>query len=200
MPNNKVSKKEASVPVKSYDLREVQGISSFLKIPAGVSVRVNSNMIYVKGKVEESREIREREVKITVEENQLKFSTKRDNKIARKIIGTLKAHIKNSFKGVTEGHVYRLKICSGHFPMNVSVSKNDFIIKNFIGEKVPRVMRINQRANVRVEGDYVIVESSNKEVAGQTAAQIETLTKRAGYDTRVFEDGIYITNKDGKEI
>ena len=103
-------------------------------------------------------------------------------------------------KGALNGYRYTLKICSGHFPMSVSVGNNQLIVKNFLGEKVPRVLKLKAGADVKVEGDLIVVESSNKEIAGQVGASIELLTRRTKYDTRIFQDGIWITSKDGKEL
>ena len=122
------------------------------------------------------------------------------SKVKKKLINSYAAHVKNMIKGGLEGHKYMLKICSGHFPMNVSVNKNEFTVKNFLGEKVPRVLKLKEGATVKVEGDKIIVESASKETAGQISADIEQLTRRTRYDLRVFQDGIYITDKDGKEI
>jgi large subunit ribosomal protein L6 len=83
--------------------------------------------------------------------------------------------------------------------MNVSVSNKKLIIKNFFGEKIPREVKL-KNANVKVEGELIYVTSQNKETAGQISADIEQVTRRPGYDTRVFQDGIYIINKDGKEM
>jgi len=47
-------------------------------------------------------------------------------------------------RGVTEGYTYKLKICSGHFPMNVSLKGDVLEIKNFIGESVPRKLKIKE--------------------------------------------------------
>ena len=52
----------------------------------------------------------------------------------------------------------------------------------------------------KVEGEIVTVNHCDIEVAGQTAADIEQLTRRPGFDPRIFQDGIYITKKDGKNI
>ena len=84
--------------------------------------------------------------------------------------------------------------------MNVSVKDKEFIVKNFFGEKIPRVMKIKEGADVKVEGDMVIVESPDKEIAGQVAADIEQLVRRTRYDIRIFQDGIWIFEKFGKEI
>ena len=53
---------------------------------------------------------------------------------------------------------------------------------------------------MKVEGDNVSVESPDKELAGTTASDIEQLTRRPNFDTRIFQDGIFITSKAGKEI
>ena len=103
-------------------------------------------------------------------------------------------------KGVQKPYVYTLKICSGHFPMNVSVSGEKFIVKNFLGEKTPRILNVKPGVSVKVEGDHITVESADKGLASQVSADIEQLTRRPGFDTRVFQDGCYIIVKDGKEL
>ena len=84
--------------------------------------------------------------------------------------------------------------------MNVSIAGNKFVVKNFLGEKVPRVLQLKQGAEVKIEGDMIYILSPNKETAGQVSADIEQLTRRPGYDSRIFQDGIYIINKDGKQL
>ena len=84
--------------------------------------------------------------------------------------------------------------------MNVSIAGNKFVVKNFLGEKVPRVLQLKQGAEVKIEGDIIHILSPNKETAGQVSADIEQLTRRPGYDSRIFQDGIYIINKDGKQL
>jgi len=84
--------------------------------------------------------------------------------------------------------------------MNVSIDKDIFTVKNFLGEKTPRKLRINAAVKVKIDGKDVYVEGINKELTAQTAASIETLTKIKGRDKRIFQDGIYIVSKAGKEI
>lgn len=84
--------------------------------------------------------------------------------------------------------------------MNVSVEKGNVIVKNFLGEKMARVARILEGSEVKVNGDEIIVTSVNKETAGQTASNIEQCTRVTNKDRRIFQDGIYITQKGGKSV
>jgi len=84
--------------------------------------------------------------------------------------------------------------------MKVSIDKGVFTIRNFLGEKVPRTLKLKENVDVKVDGEMICVKSSDKELAGQTAACIELLTRRPGYDYRVFQDGCFIVNKAGREM
>jgi large subunit ribosomal protein L6 len=173
-----------------------------IEIPEGAEIKIDDSLVTVKGqKGEISRRLVSRKVKLKLEGKEVvifskALSTKREKAVA----GTFRAHIKNMIKGVTEGHVYKLKICSGHFPMNIEVKNDEFIVKNFLGESIPRVLKLKKGIDVKIEGKDIILESTDKELAGQTASSIEELTKRPGFDKRIFQDGIYIYYKDGKEI
>ena len=52
---------------------------------------------------------------------------------------------------------------------------------------------------VKVVGDEIIVTGLNKELVGQTAANIELATRVKKRDIRIFQDGIWIIKKPGKE-
>ncbi len=59
-------------------------------------------------------------------------------------------------------------------------------MQNFLGEKVPRVIKLKQGVDVKIEGQEITVESPDKELAGQTAAAIEQLCKITKRDRRIF--------------
>ncbi len=172
-----------------------------IAVPEGVEVKIEDGIVAVKGsKGECKKSLANPRITIVVKEREVVLSAKNATKREKTGMGSYIAHIKNMIKGVSEGHIYKLKICSGHFPMNVSVSGNQFIVKNFLGEKQPRTLNIKAGADVKVEGDIITVGSCDKELAGQAAAGIENLTKITNRDLRIFQDGIYITEKDGKPI
>ncbi|MBN2454631.1 50S ribosomal protein L6 [Candidatus Woesearchaeota archaeon] len=162
----------------------------------GAEASVAGKIITVKGpKGELTRKIIDPRVKVEVADGKIKFFTAKAGNKERKSIGSLKAHVKNMVKGTKEGHTYKLKICSSHFPMTVTATEKELSVKNFLGEKVPRKLGLHSSVKVKVEGSELIVESTDKEAAGRCAAAIERLTKRVNYDRRIFQDGIYITEK-----
>ncbi len=180
---------------------KVKNYEAELNIPQGTTVTINKPAVKIKGpKGEVERTFREPVLNIQVKESRIIISAKDASRKEKKLVETVAAHIKNILKGVSEGHEYKLKICSGHFPMNVSVAGEKFIIKNFLGEAVPRTLTLKKGADVKVQGEIITVTSANKELAAQVAADIEQLSKVKNRDNRVFQDGIYIISKDGKEM
>jgi len=181
--------------------KETEALEEEIEIPEGIEVKVEGSKIIIKkeGNVLE-RDFSTKKIVYNVQDNKLKFSASRSTRREKKLLGSIMAHVKNMLRGISKNHVYKLQICSGHFPMNVSVSGNEFVIKNFLGETIPRTLKIREGVSVKVDGSNVIVESNNKELAGQTAASIEQLTRVKARDSRIFQDGIYIIEKDGKPI
>ncbi len=170
-------------------------------LPDNVKASYENGVLALKGPNGENKKaFAANETRIKAEKEEITIVYEKSSKRSKKTAKTIKAHIKNMVRGVTEGHAYRLKICSGHFPMNVSIAGNELVIKNFIGEKYPRRARIAPEVNAVVEGQEILIRSTSKEAAAQCAATIEQLTKRTGFDRRVFMDGIFIINKDGKEL
>ncbi len=172
-----------------------------IELPQGIEAKFDNYELSMKGpKGEIKKRLASKQISIIIEKDKIKAESKTTNKKEKKILHTFVAHIKNMIKGAEEGFVYKLKICSGHFPMNVTIKGDSFSVKNLFGEKIPRVVKIRDGSTVKVEGDIITVESINKETAGQMAADIEQLTRRTGFDRRIFQDGIYITEKAGKEL
>ena len=172
-----------------------------VEMPNGVSASYTNKMLTIKGpKGEITRPMKQKLVDVKIENNKITFSSERDNKTNRKMVGSIAAHARNMVRGSQNPHVYTLKICSGHFPMTVAVQGSKFSVKNFLGEKVPRILEIKIGAEVKINGDHITVTSPSKDTAGQVSADIEQLIRRPGFDSRVFQDGIYIINKDGEDL
>jgi len=180
---------------------KVKKLESFIEIPNEIEVSLKNSLLTIKGKKGEIiRSFVNPNIKISLENKKIKFSATNATKREKKLMNCFISHVRNMIRGVSEGHIYKLKICSGHFPMNANVQGKEFIVKNFLGEKYPRKLLLKENVNVKIDGEIITVESCYKELAGQTAADIEQLTKIKGRDLRIFQDGIWIINKDGKDI
>jgi len=172
-----------------------------LDIPQGVEVKIDGALINVKGpKGEVSRKLLHPKIQISVSEGKVILVSKKSTKREKKMIYTFAAHIKNMIKGSEEPFVYKLKICSTHFPMTATVKGEELSVQNYLGESIPRNLKLKQGVNVKIEGTEITIESPNKELAGQTAASIEKLCVIHNRDRRIFQDGIFITSKAGKDI
>jgi len=135
------------------------------------------------------------DVSVTVEDNHVVIEAEADDANTRSTVGTFESHVENMLHGVTEGWTYEMEIFYAHFPMQVTVEDDEVVIENFLGERAPRTVPIRGDTDVQVDGEEITLSGPDKEAVGQTAADIEQLTRVPGKDTRVFQDGVYITQK-----
>ena len=172
-----------------------------IEIPEGITASLENGLVKVKGpKGEVERSFHHPKIKVVLEGKKIVLTAPKSTKREKTILGSYESHIKNMLKGVEEGFVYKLKICSGHFPMNVAISGQQIIIKNFLGESVPRKTKLIPGVDVKINGEEIVVSSPSKEGAGQMAAKIESMCRITNRDIRIFQDGCYITNKAGKDM
>ncbi len=176
-------------------------LSETLELPAGVTASLANFVVSVKGpKGELKRKLTSTFVKVAIQGNQVTLSAIKGTKREKTALNTLIAHLRNMVKGVQQPWVYKLKVCSSHFPMNVSITGKDFNIKNLFGEKVPRTIRIKDNVTVKIAGQDITVESIDLELAGQMASDIEQLARICHVDRRVFQDGIHMVEKCGVKV
>ena len=178
------------------DKNKKKNFSEIITIPEGVTAVFENGIINFKGpKGELQKEFDVPKVNLQVSDKELIVNSETADKRVKKSFFTTLSHLKNWLKGVSDGFEYELAICSSHFPMNVSVSGNKFVVKNLFGEAYPRNLIIKEGAKVVIKEKVISVTATDKELAGQVAADIEQLTKITNRDTRIFQDGIYITKK-----
>ncbi len=175
---------------------KMMDINEEIQLVEGINVEVKDNMVKVEGSLGKlERRFAYPNVELKKQENKIQLTSKKASKREKRMINTFKAHIKNMIKGTSDGFEYKLKICSSHFPMTVTVENNFVVIKNFLGEKVPRKAKIIEGIDVKIEGNDVIIKGVDLEKTGQTAANIESSCKVTNKDRRVFQDGVYIYEK-----
>lgn len=179
------------MPVAAESINEVE-------ILEGVEVQYTNQVLTVKGpKGTLTRAFSHPRLKMVIKDNMIVTLCELPRKKEKALVGTWGAHALNMMVGVTQGFSYTMKIVYAHFPVKVKFDKKAgyFLISNFIGEKSDRKARIHDGVDVKVDGDQVVLRGIDIEKLGQSAANIESATRIKGFDIRVFQDGIYITNK-----
>lgn len=165
-------------------------------VPKNVAVKIEQGKVIVKGpKAELQREFPSKVIEAVISNEKIEVKPKNKTAFARMLAGTYTSHIKNMVAGVQNHFIYTLKIVFTHFPITVAISGTELQVQNFLGEKKARKVTIPSGVKVSVQNDLIKIESADLELAGKTATLIETATRITGRDRRVFQDGIYITQK-----
>jgi large subunit ribosomal protein L6 len=157
-------------------------------VPENVELIINGMEITAKGpRGEVKKRFKVRGLKVWVDENREVHVEAAE----KACINTMKKHILNMIKGVTEGFQKKMVARYVHFPIKLKVEGNRLVIENFLGERKPRYAKIMPGVTVKVKGQELIIEGNDIEAVHQTAANIRQATKIRNKDFRVFQDGIY---------
>ncbi|WP_066413557.1 50S ribosomal protein L6 [Halorubrum aethiopicum] len=167
-----------------------------IEIPDDVSAETDHLELTVEGpNGSVTRRLWYPDIDVSVEDGAVVIASENEDAKTNATVGTFESHVSNMIHGVTEGWEYTMEVYYAHFPMQVGVEGEEVVIENFLGEKAQRRTPIRGDTDVQVDGETVTLSGSDKEAVGQTAADIEQLTKVTDKDTRVFQDGVYIVEK-----
>jgi len=167
-----------------------------IEIPDDVSAETDHLELTVEGpNGSVTRRLWYPDVEVTVEDGVVAIASENEDAKTNATVGTFESHVANMIHGVTDGWEYTMEVYYAHFPMQVTVEGDEVVIENFLGESAARRTPIRGDTDVQVDGETVTLTGSDKEAVGQTAADIEQLTKVTDKDTRVFQDGVYIVEK-----
>lgn len=171
-----------------------------IEIPDGADAEIKEGYLILRKGDEELKRKLNSLVKVGIKGNKIVIEAKKSTRKERKIFGTLNAHIKNMIRGLGEKFKYKMQICAVHFPMTASFNKekNELVVKNFLGEKYDRIIKLSPKVDIKVNKDIIEIECSDKETAGLAASSIEKGTTVSRKDRRVFQDGIFIIEKPGR--
>jgi large subunit ribosomal protein L6 len=170
-----------------------------IEIPDDVTAEVDHLDLTVEGpEGSVTRRLWYPDVDVSVSEDAVVVESDAEDAKTNSTVGTFESHVENMFHGVSEGWEYKLEVHYSHFPMQVDVEGDEVVIQNFLGEKAPRRTQIRGDTDVEIDGEDVTINGPSIEDVGQTAADIEQLTRVTDKDTRVFQDGVYIVEKPAK--
>ncbi|WP_226010394.1 50S ribosomal protein L6 [Halomicrobium salinisoli] len=170
-----------------------------LQVPEDVSAEMDHLELTVDGpEGSVTRRLWYPDVDVSVDGGSVVIESDESDAKTRSTIGTFESHVENMFHGVTEGWEYQMEVFYSHFPMDVAVENGDVVIENFLGEKAPRRTPVHGDTDVQIDGEELTLSGPDIEAVGQTAADIEQLTRVNDKDVRVFQDGVYITEKPNR--
>ena len=173
-------------------------ISHSIKLPEGVSATIDGhNVTVAKDGKSLTREFRHPRVEVRDSADGMEVFVNLPRRKEKALAGTWAAHLNNMVRGVDSGFEYKLKAVYSHFPMTLKIEGNELVVNNYFGERVPRRAKILQGVDVKVQNKVeIVVSGSDKELVGQTAANIERCATVKNRDRRVFQDGIYLLSKE----
>lgn len=170
-----------------------------LEIPEEVSAEIDHLELTVEGpNGSVTRRLWYPDISVSVDDGDVVIESEAEDAKTMSTLGTFESHVENMFYGVTEGWEYEMEVFYSHFPMQVNVEGEDIVIENFLGERAPRRAPIHGETDVDVDGEQITLSGPDIEAVGQTAADIEQLTRVTDKDVRVFQDGVYITAKPNR--
>jgi large subunit ribosomal protein L6 len=167
-----------------------------IQIPENVKVSLKGSMLRVEGPLGKVyKNFKKIPVLIEIDDNKILLKKTGERKKYQAILNTARSLIRTLCVGVVDGFTIKMKIVYSHFPVTVNVEGKKVLIKNFQGERAPRISMIKGDTAVVVKGDDVIITGPVLTDVSQTAANIQLKSKVKNKDHRVFLDGIYKYSK-----
>ncbi|GIO39814.1 MULTISPECIES: 50S ribosomal protein L6 [Paenibacillus] len=167
-----------------------------ITVPSGVDITLNNSVITVKGpKGTLTRELH-KDMKVSVEDNQILVERPSDNKLHRSLHGTTRSVVNNMVSGVTEGFTKTLELVGVGYRASKSGEK---LVLN-VGYSHP--VEITPEAGITFEvpsNTKIIVSGINKERVGEYAANIRAVRAPEPYKGKGIKyEGERIIRKEGK--
>ena len=166
-----------------------------ITIPAGVDVKLDGNVITVKGaKGTLTQKIRQ-EITVKIEGNEIVVARINDEKTARSLHGLTRTLIANMIEGVSNGFKKELEI--NGIGYRAEVKGNALWMK--IGFSHDVTMKAPEGITVEVNGNKVTISGADKQKVGQFAAEIREKRPPEPYKGKGIKYvDEYIRRKEGK--
>ncbi len=168
-----------------------------VEIPKGVSVEIKDDEIIVKGEKGELKKKIPPEIKVEIKEGKIFFSPKIETKKTKALWGLIRSLVSNLIKGVTEGFEKKLEIEGLGY--KAEIKGKDLIL--YLGFARPIEFKIPEGVKITVEKNIISVFGIDKELVGQTAAEIRKIKEPDAYKGKGIRYlGEKIKLKPGKKV
>ena len=167
-----------------------------ITVPAGVEVKIDGNVVSVKGAKGELSHTLASPITVSLEESTLTVARPNDERESRSLHGLTRTLINNMIVGVTEGYKKDLEIVGTGYRVQAKGSDLEFAL----GFSHPVIVNAPDGITFAVEGATKLsVSGINKQQVGEVAANIRKLRKPDPYKGKgVRYAGEQIRRKVGK--
>ena len=153
-----------------------------VNIPSGVDVKLNGNVVTVKGPKGELTQEIDSCVTLSIEDNTITFSRESDAPAHRAKHGLYRALLQNMVVGVSEGYKKELEVIGVGYRATTTGQQLELAL----GYSHPIVFEIPSEIKVSADtqkgkAPVVTLESYDKQLLGQVAAKIRSLRKPEPY-------------------
>jgi large subunit ribosomal protein L6 len=169
-------------------------------IPSGVEVKVDGNIVTVKGPKGTLTQALQPSVSLSIEDGQISFTRESDAPNHRAMHGLYRSLLNNMCIGVSEGFKKELEVIGVGYRANATGQ----MLELALGFSHPYVFEIPEEIKVSTlsekgKAPIVTLESIDKQLVGQVAAKIRSLRKPEPYKGKgVRYVGEEIRRKAGK--
>ncbi|ALE07013.1 50S ribosomal protein L6 [Arthrobacter sp. ERGS1:01] len=167
-----------------------------ISVPAGVEVKVEDNLVSVKGPKGTLEHTVPSPIAVALEENTITVTRPNDERSSRSLHGLTRTLIDNLIIGVTKGYEKKLEIVGTGYRVVAKGSNLEFAL----GYSHPVVVEAPEGITLTVEGPTKLsVSGIDKQQVGEVAANIRKLRKPDPYKGKgVRYAGEIIRRKVGK--
>jgi len=168
-----------------------------IAIPEGVTVEHRDGIFTIKGKLATLTVSQLPLVDAEIKEGAIHLTITSTKKQARANWGTLGANLKNAIVGVTTGFMKSLEIQGIGF--KAAMEGNNLSLN--VGFSHPVKFTTPEGIKIAIEKAFIRISGSDKQVVGQTAAQIRKIKKPEPYQGKgIRYVGEQVRRKAGKKV
>lgn len=167
-----------------------------IRIPEGVEVTLEANVVKVKGSKGSLQFAHHYEVKIVVADNTLQVEKIGSSKKASAIWGTTAKVVQNMIEGVSSGFQKQLELNGVGYRMAIAGKK----ITMALGFSHPVEVIVPDDLEAKIENNILTVAGIDKQRVGQFVAEIRSLKPVEPYKGKGFRYvGEIVRRKEGKK-
>jgi len=167
-----------------------------IEIPAKTEVKLNGDVVTVKGPLGELSRTFKKNIVITIEGNKIDLKPVKDTLENKALWGTYASHIMNMIEGVNKGYTNKL-IVEG-IGYKADVTPNEITLK--VGFSHPVKVSIPKNLKVTSDKGVVVITGIDKELVTSFASGLKAIKKPEPYKGKGIRfEGEVIRRKEGKK-